>query len=93
MRDFYTFARGDNAQLAFDAARFKARWDFGRGGESGTVADKHTFIMMLCPVEKNHLEYAKELVAAQDHRIYSRWGPAGCFIVGRDEYLFFGVVN
>ena len=47
--DFFTTARGKTAQEAFGAALDEARHMFGRGGYTGTIAEKDGFKMVSVP--------------------------------------------
>lgn len=95
--EFEVKAYGKNAQEAFNSAVSDAQYEFGHGGYSGTIAEKHDFVMIPLPEGKDPDEYVGELFANGDDRIDDKWGPAGCIDLGvRSEepklsrYLFFG---
>jgi len=46
--------------------------------------------MIDLPKGKDPEKYADELIDADDSRIIDKWGPAGCFYLGKKEYFFFG---
>lgn len=88
--DFYTTAKGKTAQEAFNNAVEDARFNYGHAGYTGTIAEKHQFVMISLPEGKTAEEYAVDLVNNGDDRIDDKWGPAGCISLGNDEWLFFG---
>jgi hypothetical protein len=87
---FTTRAKGKTAKEAFNAAREEAQYEYGHGGYTGTIAEKSEFVMIPLPAGKKAEEYADELIEADDQRITSKWGPAGCFDLGNGTFLFFG---
>ncbi len=88
---FSTTAKGKTAKEAFQAAREHAQWESGHGGYSGTIAEKHEFVLIPLPEGKKPSAYADELIQAGDPRIDDKWGPAGCIELKKgEEYLFFG---
>jgi hypothetical protein len=82
--------RAQTAQAAFKAARQSAQYERGHGGYTGTIAEKTDFIMVMCPVGTDPIDYANELIENRDRRIDDKWGPAGCIACGPGEYYFFG---
>jgi hypothetical protein len=57
---FMTEALGKTAEAAFRAARDEAKWEHGHGGYTGTVAEKHSFVMldMTSKDARAYLDYA-----------------------------------
>jgi len=104
--DFSHFAKGKTAQEAFIAARDQAHYDHGHAGYTGTIAEKHSFVMIpFQPPEPEQNadpqailkrrramaeDFAYTLIDDDDRRIVDKWGPAGCIDLGGGEYLFFG---
>lgn len=91
--DFTNFGKGATAQEAFSALRDRAQHEDGHGGYTGTIAEKHSFIMISSPVCKDKQEamkLANELLDKSDPRIDDKWGPAGCIPCGENIWLFFG---
>lgn len=93
--DFISLSKGKTPTEAFISAVEYAQYEHGHGGYTGTIAEKHEF--KLVPTNGRS---RKELVeAAQDYEEVERlgfddkWGPAGCFDLGKGEYLFFGVAS
>jgi hypothetical protein len=91
--DFATVGRGKTAAEAFKSIVDDARYEYGHGGYTGTIAEKHDF--KLCkPQSTERSEIFRE---AQDYDawerlgVHDKWGPAGCFQLGPDEWLFFGM--
>lgn len=100
---FVVAANGKTAKEAFDAAREEALYEYGHRGYTGTIAEKHSFVMVQLPhiedlakdqrewsVEKRARDYADRLNDEGDPRIDDKWGPAGCIALGDDRWLFFG---
>lgn len=94
--DFEQYQPGESAKEAFEAATEEARYLHGHGGYSGTLAEKHSFVI----VEKDPLplreaqKRAYDLIEDEDERIRDKWGPAGAIPVeeedGEKGWLFFG---
>jgi hypothetical protein len=91
--DFCTTAKGKTAREAFRNAVEDARYEYGHGGYTGTIAEKHECVLIPLPSDKNPERYAYELINACDARIDDKWGPAGCFDLGNGEFMFFGVAS
>lgn len=87
---FITKAAGKTAAEAFSAAAEQARWEHGHGGYTGTIAEKHEFVMIDVPQGIAPRAYINELLNAGDERINNKWGPAGCIDAGDGTFLFFG---
>lgn len=87
---FESYAAGKTAAEAFSDAVEQAAYDHGHSGYSGTIAEKHSFVMIKCPAGQDSHEFASILIADGDARINDKWGPAGCIALGGDKYLFFG---
>lgn len=117
---FYTRATGKTVTGAFEAARWAQEED-GKGGYSGTIAEKHDFVLLDAGAEGPALATSLERAAAggrmdatwcaaqigktrggdvqamaealielADPRVDEKWGPAGCFAAGANQWLFFG---
>ena len=90
---FFTKAKGDNAQAAFDYTVQEHTLDYGRSGYTGTIAEKSEFTM-IDEYEPNAMisaeEFAEKLIGDLDARVDDKWGPAGCIPLGDGEFLFFG---
>jgi hypothetical protein len=87
---FYTKSFGKTNQQAFKDAVEDAYYQFGHDGYTGSIAEKDSFVMINLPEGKDPEKYADELIDAEDPRIDDKWGPAGCFYLGKNEYFFFG---
>ena len=88
--DFYTEARGKTAQEAFNKAIDQARYDHGHAGYTGSIAEKHAFVIIQVPAGSDPHHYAGRLIDQADPRIRDKWGPAGCISLGDGRWLFFG---
>lgn len=87
---FVTRAKGKTATEAFHNAVSQAQYDHGHAGYSGTIAEKNSFVQIPLPPGRDPREYAWELIEKNDKRIDDKWGPAGYFKTGEDEFMFFG---
>lgn len=88
--NFFHMAEGKTANEAFEAARDEALYDYGHAGYTGTIAEKHGFIIIKAPDGETPEEHAEKLMAEDDDRISDKWGPAGCIPCGENKFLFFG---
>lgn len=76
---FMTEAAGADVREAFCEAVRVANYEHGHGGYSGTLAEKHDFVVVsttprwLADAEA----FANSLIDANDSRISDKWGPAG----------------
>lgn len=87
---FYTKAKGNTAQEAFDAAARDARCEYGNSGHTGTIADKESFVDLgVCPEMLAARDYA-ELILRKNDEVSDKWGPAGCIKIKDGQYMFFG---
>lgn len=86
-RSFMTKSSGKTAEEAFNSAVHEAQYEYGHGGYTGTIAEKNSFIMVDLPKNTSPRDHAYKLL---DDTIVDKWGPAGCFNLGNNEYLFFG---
>jgi hypothetical protein len=99
--EFYNVGFGTEASDTFVDLVSQAQYDYGHAGYSGTIAEKHDFVMIPLPEHKDPKDYAKELMRANDGRIIDKYGPAGCIEIPRSnedkeqypglrKFLFFG---
>lgn len=87
---FVSYARGKTAKAAFKAAVEEAQYELGHGGYTGSIAEKDSFVMIDLPEGVDPGDFADKLFTDGDPRIDDKWGPAGCFKLKDDEYMFFG---
>jgi len=87
---FSDVGEGKNAREAFNNLVKDACYENGHGGYTGTIAEKHSFNMIVCPEGEDPFEYADTLIENGDRRVDDKWGPAGCINLGDGRYLFFG---
>ncbi len=93
---FVQLATGANAQAAFEAAQKEARYDYGHAGYTGTIAEKHDFIMLMPSAEKLARMKAKPYSFDWNSDdgdwdlVDDKWGPAGCYDLGDGHFIFFG---
>lgn len=85
-------AQGASAKEAFAQARDHASWEHGHGGYTGTIAEKHEFIMLPVPegVDQSTDWYEYDPDCPHWQAVDDKWGPAGCFDLGDGHFLFFG---
>ena len=67
--DFMVTAKGKNASDAFQCAVADALYDYGHRGYTGTIAEKHSFVVINVPSGKDPREYACGLIDKGDDRI------------------------
>lgn len=80
--EFYNFYIGRKSpEDAFKELREEAAWESGRGGYSGTIYEKDSYVMMHCPKRKDPDKYADEIIDDNE-----KWGPAYCIEV-KGAYL------
>jgi hypothetical protein len=82
--------KGKTAKEAFQTARAAALYEYGHRGYTGSLAEKHEFVLITPPAGVDPVEFARDLVDKGDPRVDDKWGPAGCVKVAPDEYMFFG---
>jgi hypothetical protein len=69
----------DNVEAAFSAARESAAWEHGHGGYTGTLAEKHEYVVIQPnPLPQDRADALVErLQQGFDDRVDDKWGPAG----------------
>ncbi|MEU3399368.1 hypothetical protein [Streptomyces filamentosus] len=82
---FTAYGDGADAERAFNDVTSAARYEYGHGGYTGTIAEKHAFeIVTRTPMTESDAEnYAAELLEG-DHPLNDKWGPAGAIPVLTD---------
>lgn len=88
--DFSCRAKGKSAREAFARARAEAQYERGHGGYTGTIAEKHEFVLIKVPPDVEPQKHADALISDDNSPVRDKWGPAGCIDLGEGEYLFFG---
>ena len=95
--DFYTESIGKDAKDAFARAVETARYEYGHGGYTGSIAEKRDFKSVTCPAGVDPTDYAIKLVERGDPLVNDKWGPAGCVELPRKNgmrcFLFFGLAS
>ena len=79
--DFTNVKKGcyKNAQEAFIEAVKDAQYMHGHGGYTGTIAEKHSFIMIDLPKRKNPYDFIDQCLNGEIENVeLGKWGPAGC---------------
>jgi hypothetical protein len=85
---FWNRATGKTAAEAFASVTEAARYEHGHGGYSGTIAEKHDFVMLAVPKGTDPIAYSKTDEALD--QVDDKWGPAGCVALGDGKWIFFG---
>jgi hypothetical protein len=101
--DFTKRAKGKTADEAFDAAVREAQYEHGHGGYTGTIAEKHSFVLVPVPAGEDPRATARAVLDGDESvpslaptvrryhsQVDDKWGPAGCVQTAPGEYLFFG---
>ena len=90
---FETFQPGKLVDAAFQDAQKHARYTYGHGGYTGTIAEKDGYRIINLDTWNLHvnneagmpyqkaLSFARQLVDQRDSRIDDKWGPAGALRV------------
>lgn len=100
--EFKTVARGKTVQEAFNSARESALAEYGhQQGYSGTIYNKHSFVIILKDVTAPDVARAKieEILDGDDdvrNEVNDKWGPAGAIRLADDKdglqrWVFFGM--
>lgn len=85
--NFTTRAKGATAEEAFANACAAARHEYGHGGYTGTIAEKHSFVRLGSAATWGEaFRLSDDLLDDVD----DKWGPAGALRVGTEGWLFFG---
>jgi hypothetical protein len=76
---FEQYADGAEVAAAFRTARNDAAAEHGDGGYSGSLAEKHDYVVITRQAMDLDDAYrlARDLITRQDPRIDDTWGPAG----------------
>lgn len=97
--DFMTRAVGLTAGEAFAFARQDALNEHGRGGYTGTIAEKGTFRMIALRERETVASAVERFSRDPNHFTQDKWGPAGCIDAGPSElrghrvFVFFGMAS
>ena len=94
-QSFVTSHYGDTAREAFKAGRDNALYENGHNGYTGSLAEKHDFVVLPKLEGKTPQESAWQYIDDCDPRIDDKWGPAGCIESFDEQYklkqwVFFG---
>lgn len=101
---FEVSADGKNANEAFLNAVSDARYEYGHGGYTGTIAEKHDFKLvskedfLSIDEVRNFIEKLEDgSVNVSGFDLDDKWGPAGCLKYktksGEIRYMFFGYAS
>lgn len=89
---FYHSVKAEAVADAFALAQAEARYEYGHGGYSGTIAEKPGWVVIQStPVDSDTAhKMADSLIDAEDPRIDNKWGDAGAIAMTDGSWLFFG---
>jgi len=91
-QEFICSAKGKDAYEAFRVAVREAQFAHRHAKNTGTIADKMDFKMIMCQQNEIAISAAIEAhVRSEESPIKNPFGPAGCIDAGNGEYIFFGV--
>lgn len=90
---FSSVGKGKTIDEAFRASVESAKYEYGHGGYTGTIAEKHGYVLVSVPTGQEPKAYAKSLLEAHDERVYDKWGPAVAVELREGEWLFFGLAS
>ena len=97
--EFFTPASGKDVKEAFANAVSHARHEYGHGGYTGTIAEKHDYKSASSEIFESVVEatvFAESKIDDENHWCQDKWGPAGYVKYKKGEeirYLFFGVAS
>lgn len=87
----------ETAQEAFSYITKHARYMYGHGGYSGTIAEKSDFQLIEVPDGEDPIQYAEKLLFGDNRQFCDKWGPANCVEFlderGRKGFYFFGIAS
>ena len=63
---------------AFRAATDQARYEYGHRSYTGTISEKHDFVMIKDIGRKDPYKVARAIVNDENDQVSDKWGPAGC---------------
>ena len=97
--DFKTYMESSSgARDAFNKAVERAMWEHGHGGYTGTIAEKHGYVMLTVPKGESVEDFIDRKIEEND-----KWGPAFCIElkeclnpegkVGKRAFVFFGIAS
>ena len=87
--EFFTRVRRATAEEAFQKAQEDARYEYGHGGYTGTIAEKWSFDLVKVPEGMEIAQYIEE-TTDEGGRFDDKWGPAGCIEESPGVFVFFG---
>lgn len=95
---FWTSSYGHTAQEAFDTAVEDAKYEFGHGGYTGSIAEKGHFTVLSLPDDVDFSEENVEDLVEHDstfREVEDKWGSAGCLKHPRKKntWVFFGYAS
>jgi len=91
--EFSISVKAKTAKEAFAIAVKNAKHEYGHGGYTGSIAEKHSFVMISVPEGKDPIDFVDELMSNDDDRIAGKYGPAGCIKLAEDKWQFFGIAS
>jgi len=92
--DFTHDATGTTAKDAFESAVSDAGHEYGHGGYTGTIAEKHEFKMVPVPEGQTPEQVIEECMNFEnDHFCQDKWGAAACVQTGPNSFTFFGCAS
>ena len=87
-QDFQVTATGATAQATSDA-----RYEYGHGGYTGTIAEKHDFKIEVPPSgvsAEAYIDQCMDWESGDNWAVNDKWGPACAVQTGPNEWTFFG---
>lgn len=82
---FYAVSTEADLKTAFTTAREEAKYEYGHGGYTGSIAEKPSAVIISRqPVtQAEAVEMADQMINDGDLRIVDKWGPAGAIALSR----------
>lgn len=94
--EFFNSASGKTVAEAFRNVTEDARYEYGHGGYTGTIAEKNDYKSASSKVFDSYqeaMDFANEKMSDDNHWCQDKWGPAGYVTYKSGQgvkYLFFG---
>lgn len=91
--DFFCTVTAANAKKAFEKAKQDAKHEHGHGGYTGTIAEKHEFVVLRVPAGTDPKDFVNKVCDDESHGYEDKWGPALCVEVSEGKFCFFGLAS
>lgn len=90
---FQSSGYGKTAKEVFTRLVSEAKYEYGHGGYTGSIAEKDSFVEVTKPAD---MDLETFIDKQNDTAFYDKWGAAGCVKTGKvdknnnPQFVFFG---